>query len=142
METCGKYNLSPSLIAKWKQRYQAKGSEGLKPAYRKVDPEVRALKEENGRLDPIQGPAVKLQARIRHTMMHWFLMSMLLSASKNSSANRTMPMRYQSVTDDLRALGYLVNHKKTYRLMNVHKLLLGKVIRTKGKRKLGAIPED
>jgi len=41
---------------------------------------------------------------------------------------------YQSVTDDLRSLGYLINHKKTYRLMDVHKLLLGKVIRTKGKR--------
>lgn len=42
---------------------------------------------------------------------------------------------YQSVTDDLKALGYLINHKKTYRLMDVHKLLLGKVIRTSGKRK-------
>lgn len=42
---------------------------------------------------------------------------------------------YQSVTDDLRAIGYLINHKKTYRLMDVHKLLLGKVIRTSGKRK-------
>lgn len=42
---------------------------------------------------------------------------------------------YQSVTDDLKALGYLINHKKTYRLMDTHKLLLGKVIRTSGKRK-------
>ena len=41
---------------------------------------------------------------------------------------------YESVTDDLRVLGYLINHKKTYRLMDVHKLLLGKVIRTSGKR--------
>lgn len=41
---------------------------------------------------------------------------------------------YQSITDDLRALGYLINHKKTYRLMDLHKLLLGKVIRTSGKR--------
>lgn len=41
---------------------------------------------------------------------------------------------YQSVTDDLRVLGYLINHKKTYRLMDVHRLLLGKVIRTSGKR--------
>lgn len=50
METCRKYNLSPSLLAKWKQRYLAKGVEGLKPAYRRVDPEVRALEEENERL--------------------------------------------------------------------------------------------
>src|SRR5690606_19001240 len=53
METCRKYNLSPSLLAKWKPRYQAKGSEGLKPAYKRVDPEVRALEEENERLKRI-----------------------------------------------------------------------------------------
>jgi transposase InsO family protein len=41
---------------------------------------------------------------------------------------------YQSVNDDLKVLGYLINHKKTYRLMDIHKLLLGKVIRTSGKR--------
>ena len=41
---------------------------------------------------------------------------------------------YQSIHDDLRELGYLINHKKTYRLMDDHKLLLGKVIRTSGKR--------
>jgi putative transposase len=41
---------------------------------------------------------------------------------------------YQSINDDLKELGYLINHKKTYRLMDSHKLLLGKVIRTSGKR--------
>jgi len=41
---------------------------------------------------------------------------------------------YQSINDDLRSLGYLINHKKTYRLMDENKLLLGKVIRTSGKR--------
>ena len=41
---------------------------------------------------------------------------------------------YISITDDLRKLGYLINKKKTYRLMDLHKLLLGKVIRTSGKR--------
>lgn len=53
METCRKYNLSPSLLAKWKQRYLSKGSEGLKPSYKRVDPEVRALEEENERLKRI-----------------------------------------------------------------------------------------
>jgi putative transposase len=53
METCRKYNLSPSLLAKWKQRYLAKGTEGLKPAYKRIDPEVRALEEENERLKRI-----------------------------------------------------------------------------------------
>jgi transposase-like protein len=52
-ETCRKYNLSPSLLAKWKQRYLAKGAEGLKSAYKRIDPEVRALEEENERLKRI-----------------------------------------------------------------------------------------
>ena len=41
---------------------------------------------------------------------------------------------YQIMTDELRGLGYLINHKKVYRLMKAHKLLSGKVIRCKGKR--------
>ena len=53
METCRKYNLSPTLLSRWKQKYQAKGAEGLKPGYRRVDPEVRALEEENERLKRI-----------------------------------------------------------------------------------------
>ena len=53
METCRKHNLSPTLLSKWKQRYLTKGTEGLKPAYRRVDPEVRALEEENERLKRI-----------------------------------------------------------------------------------------
>ena len=51
--TCRKYNLAPSLYARWKKKYQAKGMEGLKPAYHRVDPEVRALEEENERLKRI-----------------------------------------------------------------------------------------
>jgi putative transposase len=53
METCRKYNLSPALLSRWKQKYQAKGTEGLKPAYKRIDPEVRALEEENERLKRI-----------------------------------------------------------------------------------------
>jgi putative transposase len=53
MGTCRKYNLSPALLSKWKQRYLAKGTEGLKPAYKRIDPEVRALEEENERLKRI-----------------------------------------------------------------------------------------
>lgn len=52
-ETCRKYNLSPSLLSKWKQRYLSKGVEGLKPMYRRVDPAVRELEEENARLKKI-----------------------------------------------------------------------------------------
>ena len=53
IETCRKYNLSPTLLSKWKQRYKSKGTEGLKPAYRRVDPELRALQEENEKLKRI-----------------------------------------------------------------------------------------
>jgi transposase InsO family protein len=41
---------------------------------------------------------------------------------------------YHNITDDLRDLDYIINHKKVYRLMSEHELLLGKVIRTSGKR--------
>lgn len=42
---------------------------------------------------------------------------------------------YQNINDDLRDLGYVINKKKTYRLMDEHNLLLGKAIRCGGKRK-------
>jgi len=41
---------------------------------------------------------------------------------------------YQVMTDELRGLGYVINEKKVYRLMDEHRLLSGKVIRCKGKR--------
>ena len=53
VETSRKYNLSPSLLSKWKERYLTKGAAGLKPQYKRVDPELRALEEENERLKRI-----------------------------------------------------------------------------------------
>jgi transposase InsO family protein len=41
---------------------------------------------------------------------------------------------YQNVTAALKNQDYIINHKKVYRLMDENKLLLGKVIRTQGKR--------
>lgn len=41
---------------------------------------------------------------------------------------------YQNVTAELKAMDYIINHKKVYRLMDESKLLLGKVISTHGKR--------
>lgn len=41
---------------------------------------------------------------------------------------------YHNITSDLRDMNYVINHKKVYRLMNENNLLLGKVIRTSGKR--------
>lgn len=41
---------------------------------------------------------------------------------------------YHNITSDLRDMSYIINHKKVYRLMDENNLLLGKVIRTTGKR--------
>lgn len=41
---------------------------------------------------------------------------------------------YHMMTSELRAMEYLINHKKVYRLMREHRLLCGKVIKTQGKR--------
>lgn len=42
---------------------------------------------------------------------------------------------YDMINDELRKCGFLINKKKTYRLMDENHLLMGKVIRSKGKRK-------
>lgn len=52
-ETCRKYNLASSVLAYWKRKYLAKGKDGLKPGYKRIDPELRALEEENERLKRI-----------------------------------------------------------------------------------------
>jgi hypothetical protein len=41
------------VLSYWKKKYLAKGKEGLKANYKKVDPQLRALEEENGRLKKI-----------------------------------------------------------------------------------------
>ena len=53
-ETCRKYNLASSVLAYWKRKYLARGKDGLKPGYKRIDPEVRALEEENERLKRIR----------------------------------------------------------------------------------------
>jgi transposase-like protein len=52
-ETSRKYQLSPSLLTKWKSRYLSKGLTGLKDSYKKTDPQVRDLEIENERLKKI-----------------------------------------------------------------------------------------
>lgn len=52
-ETCRKYNLASSVMAYWKKKYLSMGKDGLKASYRKIDPEVRKLEEENERLKRI-----------------------------------------------------------------------------------------
>lgn len=52
-EICRKHSLSPSLVNRWRHKYEANGVEGLKRAYHRIDPQIRALEEENERLKRI-----------------------------------------------------------------------------------------
>jgi len=48
--TIRKYQLAPSLYARWKRKYLREGIHGLKDKHKKIDPELRALEIENERL--------------------------------------------------------------------------------------------
>lgn len=52
-EVARKYNLAHSVLSYWKKKYLANGKEGLKASYKRIDPQVRALEEENVRLKKI-----------------------------------------------------------------------------------------
>ncbi len=52
-ETCRKYQIATSVVGYWKTKYLSKGKDGLKPAYRTVDPKIKELEEENIRLKKI-----------------------------------------------------------------------------------------
>jgi transposase-like protein len=52
-QTCRKYNISPSLFDRWRHKYLQDGIEGLKGKYKRIDPAVRELQEENERLKRI-----------------------------------------------------------------------------------------
>lgn len=52
-ETARKYNVAHSVLSYWKKKYLSNGKEGLKANYKKVDPELRALEDENARLKKI-----------------------------------------------------------------------------------------
>jgi transposase-like protein len=54
-QTLRKHNVSHSVYLRWKHQFDQGGSAGLKPQYRKIDPELRALQEENARLKKIIG---------------------------------------------------------------------------------------
>lgn len=54
-QTLRKHNLSHSVFLRWKNQFNRGGTGSLKPQYHKVDPELRALQEENARLKKIIG---------------------------------------------------------------------------------------
>jgi transposase InsO family protein len=71
-----------------------------------------------------------------HTLQHGQLISneKVIDTIKEILMEPYCAYGYEMITDELRLLGFLINKKKTYRLMDQQKLLLGKIIRCKGKR--------
>ena len=74
-QTCRKYNLATSLLALWKKKYLSKGKDGLKASYRRVDPMVRQLEEENARLKKIIAKqALEMEVKdelLKKSDAHW-----------------------------------------------------------------------
>ena len=54
-QTLRKHNLSHSVFLRWKHQFNSGGVSSLKSQYHRIDPEVRALQEENARLKKIIG---------------------------------------------------------------------------------------
>ncbi len=54
-QTLRKHNLSHSVFLRWKHQFNSGGVGSLKPQYHKIDLELKALQEENGRLKKIIG---------------------------------------------------------------------------------------
>lgn len=52
-ETARKYKLAHSVLNYWKKKYLSKGKDGLKGGYKRIDPAVRELEQENTRLKKI-----------------------------------------------------------------------------------------
>jgi putative transposase len=55
IQTLRKHNLSHSVYLRWKKQFNQGGARLLQPQYHQVDPELRALQEENARLKKIIG---------------------------------------------------------------------------------------
>jgi len=53
LATCRKYEIAQSLFYRWKQQFDQQGIDGLQRHYRTVDPEMKALEEENEKLKKI-----------------------------------------------------------------------------------------
>jgi len=53
LSTCRRHDLSQALFYRWKHQFESKGKDGLIPQYKTIDPELRALQEENERLKKI-----------------------------------------------------------------------------------------
>lgn len=54
-QTLRKHNLSHNVFSRWKDQFNHGGASSLRPQYRKTDPELKALQQENARLKKIIG---------------------------------------------------------------------------------------
>ncbi len=74
-QTLRKHNLSPSVFLRWKKLFNSGGSSSLKPQHHKIDPEVRALQDENAMLKKIIGnQALELEFKtelLKKSDVHW-----------------------------------------------------------------------
>jgi putative transposase len=74
-EICRKYNLASSVLSYWKKKYLTKGKDGLKGDYKRIDPQVRELEQENERLKRIIAKqAIEIEFKtelIKKSQAHW-----------------------------------------------------------------------
>jgi transposase InsO family protein len=80
-------------------------------------------------------PGVKASSHTWKQDGDWVENQVVIEQIKDILSQEFCCYGYENVTGELRKLDYCINKKKVYRLMNEHNLLLGKVIRTSGKRK-------
>lgn len=74
-QTLRKHNLSHSVFLRWKNQFNSGGVSSLKPQYQRIDPEIRALQDENARLKKIIGnQALELEFKtelLKKSDAHW-----------------------------------------------------------------------
>ena len=64
LATCRKYEIAQSLYYRWKHAFEQNGMDGLQGQYYRIDPEVKALQEENEKLKKIIGKqALELEVK-------------------------------------------------------------------------------
>ena len=64
LATCRKHEIAQSLFYRWKHAFEQQGIDGLQGQYYRVDPEVKALQEENEKLKRIIGKqALELEVK-------------------------------------------------------------------------------
>jgi len=64
LATCRKYEIAQSLYYRWKHAFEQNGMDGLQGQYYRIDPELKALQEENEKLKKIIGKqALELEVK-------------------------------------------------------------------------------